>query len=308
MSDTEHALSPRALIVGCGYLGLCLARRLQQAGIAVFGTTRSAARASALRGSMVEPLLVDLLGNEGCAGLRPVLGSYLDVFYLVPPGRGPDAQRMVGEGLPRFIRALEGADIGRAVLVSSSAVYGDRGGAVVDADTPAAAADERGRVLLEAERIWLQCPLPAGVLRLAGIYGPGRVIGLQGICAGAPIGGDLDAFLNLIHVEDAAELLLRMAGSAGAASIELGCDGAPVTRAEYYGWLAARLGLPAPTAAVQDGGGTTLRRRGAGSRRCDNAVTCRRTGWRPHYPDFRAGLAGLPGDVARRDKKSVPAG
>lgn len=301
MATRNLVLAPRALIVGCGYLGRSLARLLQSAGVRVFGTTRSATHAAELKALGVEPLLLDLTDDATHAALGAALGSRVDAFYLVPPGWGAGAQaarRLIGEALPRFTRALGEAEIGRAVLVSSSAVYGDCAGAVVDADTPAEAQDERGRLLLEAERIWLRSEFPARVLRLAGIYGPDRVIGLQGIRDGAPISGDPEAFLNLIRVEDAAELLLYMAGTAGAASIELGCDGAPVTRAEYYAWLASTLRLPVPSRAAGASGPHALGPRGSGSRRCDNAVTCRRTGWRPRYPDFRAGLCGLTTDLA----------
>src|SRR5690606_15636879 len=124
------------------------------------------------------------------------------------------------------------------------------------------------------------------------------IIGKQALLDGAPIVGDARAMLNLIHVDDAAELLMAMVSSAGAGRIELGCDNHPVERLEYYTELAHRLGVSPPSVVSDERelamlGLSVGRLARVSSKRCDNGVTGHRTGWSPRYGDFRAGLDAL---------------
>ena len=215
-----------------------------------------------------------------CARLPPPLR----VLCLLPPGACQDASGTLAP-LRRFVSALDELAPVRAVLTSSTGVYGEQGGAVVAAETPCQVHSARERRLFDIEQVWLD-GAQHGVVRFAGLYGPGRVIGLTGLRGGRAVPGDPDGWLNLLHVDDAATLLLR-ATSANAAAIELGADGHPVTRRTYYAALAALANLPSP---VFDGQAAS---RGGGARRCDPASTRARLAWQPMYRDFRAGLAAL---------------
>jgi nucleoside-diphosphate-sugar epimerase len=294
----EHA-SRAALILGCGYLGRRIATRLIEQGVTVFGSTRQPARAAQLAALGVRPLLVHVTQRLTFAALAPALAQpSLDVYYLIPPGRA-DAhttpQQVVREGIANTLAALSRASIHRAVLASSTAVYGQSHGCDVDADTPAQPHDERARCLLDGEQHWLAQGSVARVVRLAGLYGPGRIIGLSSLRESAPIVGDPQAMLNLIHVDDAAELLVTIASSDTAATIELGCDGSPAPRIDYYRHLASLAGLPEPAVldderAARELGLSTERLRRSSSKVCRNDPTRKRTGWSPSYPDYRAGL------------------
>lgn len=276
-----------SLVVGCGYLGLPLALDLLAEGQAVHATVRRAERALELRCLGLHAHALDVLrpgALEAVVAALPAAGY--DAFYLVPPSGGPSPEQVVLEGATRAIAALRTRPPRRLVLASSTAVYGDLAGAVVDADTPAQPGDPRGRLLLEGERRW-QADAPAvRVVRLAGLYGPGRIIGERDLRAGRPLGGDPEHWLNLIEVGDAARLLRAVARSERGAPVELGCDGQPVRRREYYAGLARLLGLGPPV--FQPGEQGLLAR--AGDRRCDNAVTCARTGWRPRHANWREGV------------------
>jgi len=225
-----------SLIFGCGYLGTRLAQSLLADGHKVYGTTRSTARARELSQLGVHPMLVSITQRVTFAALTPALeAESLDVYDLIPPGRpnaSPTPRQVVLGGIAYTINALKHANLRRAVLTSSTAVYGQTGGAHVDADTPAEPTTQRSGILVDGEKLWLDAPLPTHVVRLAGLYGPSRVIGLSAVREGAPIVGDAMALLNLIHVDDAVALLRAMMNTPNPASIDLGCAGSPTPRRE----------------------------------------------------------------------------
>ena len=290
-------MAGEVLIVGAGYLGRVVARSLLAQGERVCLTTRDPRRARDLAQSLgvaCEPL--DLADPDSAPRLAALAARAASALFLLPPSGCVDA----GGSLQPFLAACEAlAGVPRAVLSSSTAVYGDHAGAVVEAETPCRTAGERGARLLAIEQAWL-AHRGRALVRLAGLYGPGRVIGQAGLLADTPVAGDPDGWLNLLHVEDAASLLLACLHAKSAANIELGSDGRPCTRRDYYHHLAARLDRPSPRFS----GGENVR--GAGSRRCDPASTRRRIGWYPMYSDFRAGLAQALPVAAPHSKMNCP--
>ena len=109
-------------------------------------------------------------------------------------------------------------------------------------------------------------------------------------------------FRRLIHVDDAVELLLAVMTVGSAADIELGCDGNPAPRIDYYRQLAQMTGSPLPQPMSDDEAEVRLgvnreRLRIASSKALDNIPTCRRTGWRPRFSNFRAGLEAVLGGL-----------
>lgn len=305
-------LAPTSLIIGCGYLGRSLAVRLIAEGQTVYGTTRSFDHAPALIGLGIQPLVVSVTQPVTFAAMRPALGAgSLDVYYMVPPGRPgrrsghPTPRQTVLGGVAHMVKQLCHANIRRALLVSSSAVYGQREGQHVDADTDPQPSSERGRLLLEGERLWLAAGNRYHIVRLAGIYGPHRVIGMSAVSQNAPLIGDPQSLLNLIHADDASALLLAVMRADAPARIELGCDGHPVPRIDYYSHLAELLRVPPPrvlddASAAEDLGLNLERLRRSSSKALDNIATCRRTGWSPRYPTFRQGLAAILREEALR--------
>ena len=296
-------IAKTALIVGCGYVGRVLAAKLVARGVRVLGTTRSADKALELAALGVQPLLAAVTQRLTLvAALKPALeAEALDVYYLVPPGGpprnegDPSPRNIAVDGARQVLSLLPPARVRRLVMTSSTGIYSQHPGEWVSADTEPLPDSERGRLLLDAEQVWLDSPLDAHVVRLAGIYGPDRIIGLQAVRQHAALVGDPDAWLNLIHVDDAAELLLAVMSAKSPGRIELGSDGTPVQRIEYYNHLAKRVGAPAVRVLDDFAAATQLglnreRLQRAGSKRCDNVITCRRTGWLPRYPSYRDGL------------------
>lgn len=273
-----------AVIIGCGYLGIRTAHALTGLGVSVSATTLTDRNWPLLQemGVAVYPFDIETSAWPAELSSAEALAA-VDVYFMLTP-RSMASVLAPGDGYDRFLDMMSSRPFRRALLVSSTAAFGEHGEAKVAAETPVAPVDERGRRVVEIERRWLQTGERFSVCRLAGLYGPGRVIGERQLRAGNALPGPADRWLNLIHVDDAARLLIACCASPQVHRIELGSDGAPVRRQTYYELLAEMLGT-APPEFKRDGSGR------AASRRCDPSSTMQRTGWRPRYTDYRQGLS-----------------
>jgi electron-transferring-flavoprotein dehydrogenase len=261
---------PSLLIAGAGDVGMRLAKLRVARGEEVIALRRRDVAAVA----GVRHLRVDLATGEGFARL-PRRPDVL-VFCAAPDQREEAAYRaLYVDGLRRLLDALETP---RLLFVSSTAVYGQDAGEWVDEDAPAASTRFNGRALLDAEREL--AGHPGGIaLRLSGLYGPDRLQLWRRAREGA---ANARRWSNRIHVDDAASALAHLVDLPAPQALYLGNDDAPSLEHEVQDWLRARDGL-APVAAA-DGP--------ASGRRVSNA-RLRDSGWRPRFPDFRAGYAGL---------------
>ena len=256
---TKDAGAPRVLIAGCGDVGARAAALLRAHGADVYGLRRSA---RALPDG-VTPVRADLADASSLSSLP---GAIRQVVYLpTPDARTPGAYRRVFvDGLEHLLDALAGSPLERVLFVSSSAVYGEHGGDWVDEATPPAPPGFNGEILLEAERRLAARDLPATVLRLAGLYGPGRD-GLFGrLRTGqARVPHEPPFWANRIHVEDAAGAIAHLLALPDPAPLYLGVDDTPLPLDMLYGYLSERLGAPPP--------GVGPPPRGIGNKRLRNA-------------------------------------
>ncbi|MEB0007011.1 NAD-dependent epimerase/dehydratase family protein, partial [Pseudomonas sp. RTB2] len=176
----------------------------------------------------------------------------------------------------------------RLVFVSSSSVYGQQQGEWVDESSATQATGYSSRLMLEAEHLALHSGIPASVVRLTGIYGPGREWLLTQVRQGYRVVAEPPLYGNRIHVDDAAGLLayLLQADARGVALDEcyIGVDDAPAPLAEVVAWLREYLGVTEWSAEA------SVRR--AGSKRCSNA-RARALGWVPRYASYREGYAAV---------------
>jgi len=282
----------RALIIGCGYLGTHTATALKARGCDVLATTRSDQRAAGLREAGLRVVRFDIASDRNRIEFPQAWKNLpFDAYFMLPPSTFAAVMES-GAGFDRLLGELDAAPIRRALLVSSTAVYGAVHEGAVSAESSAEADDERGRRLVAIEDRWRRAGSRFRICRLAGLYGPGRVIGRRQVSNAETLPGDPEAWLNLIHIEDAAALVVACVSSEHAREIELGSDGHPVKRGDYYRYLARSLNAPQPrfdrSSAAR-----------IGSKRCDPASTMRRTGWRPRFPDFKRGLDSI---FARSDE------
>lgn len=276
----------RLLIAGCGYLGQRVAQRWRAAGGSVAALTRRPSRAAELAGEGITPIL----GDVADAAALPPLPPCDAVLFAVGYDRtsGVPQRRVYVDGLRNFIGRLDSLDV-PFLYISSTGVYSQSRGEWVDEESPAEPTREGGRLCLEAEQVVLQAMRHARILRLAGIYGPGRLIArAEQLRSGTALPYRGDAWLNLIHVDDAASaacaLLENEPVSEGTAArrIWLGVDDRPVRRSEFYGRLAECLGAPVPLFAAADDDGL--------GKRCSNHRLRTEWGWPLRYPTIETGL------------------
>lgn len=273
----------QVVIAGCGDLGGALAKRLMARGWAVYGMRRDVSRLP----EGVLPLAGDLIAGE-CPENWP---RKVDYLVYCPAAGKRDAElyhALYVEGLRRVVGWMaERRQQPRHLLqISSTGVYGQSQGEWVTENSPALADSDTARALIEAEDVALRSGVPASVVRLAGIYGPGRNRLIEQVRAGVMVPAEPVQYTNRIHRDDAAGLLQHLLLQADQnellAPCYLGVDDEPAPLHEVCSWLAEQLG----TSLQAEGPGIGR----MGSKRCSNELA-RETGWAPAYPSYREGYA-----------------
>jgi nucleoside-diphosphate-sugar epimerase len=274
-----------AVIAGCGDLGTEIGLRLAGLGYEVVGLRR--------RAELVPPPLTGV--SVDLSTEVPELPGDVELLVVATAAdeRSPeayeaayvDALRHVFDG----VRAA-GALPRRALLISSTAVCGS--GDVVTEDTPPDPVTPTARVLLEAEELFHE-QFPYGtVLRLSGLYGPGRTRLIDKVRSGDAAGGA--AWTNRIHRDDAAAAAVHLLTTeAQPLTLYLGTDDRPVPEREVLEFVAQELGVPLP----EDVPEADAPPRGA--KRLSNA-RLRESGFEFRYPTYREGYrAVLAGEGSR---------
>jgi len=188
-------------------------------------------------------------------------------------------------------------DVERFIYISTTGVYGPAGGEWVDELTPPDPQRDGGRASLAAEQALAAHPLGKRgvILRLAGIYGPGRIPFLSDLRAAAPIPATTAGHLNLIHVDDAAAVVLAAARCPAfddGPRVYCVSDGRPVQRGEYYRQVARQIGAPPPTFTDPKPGSPRAARAEA-DRRIRNDRMRNELRVKLAYSDYGAGLAAI---------------
>jgi nucleoside-diphosphate-sugar epimerase len=209
-------------------------------------------------------------------------------------GAVEDYRRIYFEGTRNLLAWLAPLPPRRFVYTSSTGVYGQTAGELVDETSPAEPDSATARVLRDTEDLLLQAKhttgFPALILRLAGIYGPGRGYWLRQFLAGeARIEGDGSRVLNMIHRDDAVGAIRAALACGEPGRIYNVADDVPATQRELLTWLAETLKRPLPPSALADAG--LFRKRGLTSKRVSNRRLHEELRFRPAHPSFREGFA-----------------
>ncbi len=281
----------RVAILGCGYVGLELARQLTPAHD-VIGVRRS--NLDVVQETGAEAVAADVTDADALAELPDVDAL---VFAASSGGRGAEAAREVYvDGLETAIDAFADRESppDQLVYTSSTGVYGDHEGKWVDESTPIEPTTEKTAVLAEAERIATEYAgergLDGTVARFAGLYGPDRYR-LDRYLEGPVTAG----YLNMVHRDDAAGAVAHLLAGVEPSVVNV-ADDEPASKHEFADWLADQCDVPRPDKRTKqerlDEGDLSepAQRRILTSKRVANDLL-HEVGYELEYPTYREGYA-----------------
>lgn len=269
----------RVLIAGCGYVGEAAADAFHERGWDVEGWTGSAESAAKLSG---RPYLVRAVDVTDPAAIE---SAGFDVVIHCVSSRGGDEEqyrKLYLDGAKNLLRAFPRATL---LFTSSTSVYAQMDGSVVDEGSPAEPRHEKGKILRETEELVL-----AGggiVARLGGIQGPHRSFFLSRLLEGRTPAEGNDRLINQIHRDDIVSALLWLADRRADCRREIFNVVAdePVKKSAAYEWLSTQVKIP----LVSDAADAPQRKRGDSNKQVSNRKL-RALGWEPRYPTFESAM------------------
>lgn len=263
----------RVLILGAGYVGLPLSAELGSQGHEVCAVSRKSG--------------VDITNP---ADLKELGYDWDGVVNTVSSSKGgvEDYRRIFLEGTRNIIEWLRSSSIKHYLHTSSTSVYAQTDGSLVDETSPTEPQSETSKMLVETEQ--LLRGHPAIILRVAGIYGPDRGhLFQQYLRNEATITGDGSRFLNMIHRDDVVRAIIAALQHGQPGEIYNVADDEPVTQLEFFQWLAKTLKRPLPPVAEEP----STRKRGLTNKRVSNRKLREQLRCELEYPNYRAGYGDL---------------
>jgi len=271
----------RILIAGCGYVGEAASNAFHERGWEVEGWTATVESAAKLSDRPYAVRAVDVADRDAVSGSP---GKFDVVIHCVSSRGGDEEEyrRLYFEGAQNLLRAFPDAAL---LFTSSTSVYPQTDGTVVDENSPAEPRHGKGKILRETEEL----VLAAGgiVARLGGIHGPHRSFFLSRLLEGRTPPEGNDRLINQVHRDDIVSALLLLADRRADCRGEIFNVVAdePVKAGAAYEWLSTRLKRP----LVSDAGDARPRKRGESNKQVSNRKL-RAHGWAPRYPTFESAM------------------
>ena len=272
------------LVFGYGYSSSYIGRALVAKGWRVIGTTRSAEKADIMAAEGVEPIIWP--GGDMSAAIAEAS------HVLMSAGPTADGDPVLNALSAQILPAKDRLDwVG---YLSTTGVYGDRGGDWVTENDALTPSTERGKWRVAAEQAWLDTGLPVHIFRLAGIYGPGRgpfAKVRNGTARRIIKEGQV---FSRIHVDDIAQTVIASINHPNPGAYNV-CDNDPAPPQDVIAEAARLLGLPIPPAIpFEDADMTPMARSFYGeSKKVSNARIINELGVKLKYPDYKSGLVAL---------------
>jgi len=270
------------LIIGCGYLGHRVAQKWRENGDEVYALTRSTETAKQFQQAGLIPIIGDVMQPETLSFPENITTC----LYAIGLDRSAGfSQREVYVGGLSNVLQTESFQPERLIYISSTSVYGQTDGSQINEESATEPDRDNGVVCVDAETLVRdQLKMPWNILRLSGIYGPGRLLARkEKLAAREPMHGNPDGYLNLIHVDDAVQAVLKCEATPDAANeLFLISDDRPILRREYYTLLSKQFGTPEPVFAEADNSNL--------AKRCDNSKARKLLGFAPVYPTIAEGV------------------
>ncbi len=281
----------RVLIIGCGYVGLPLGAELVRMGHQVVGVTLSGKSHATLAGHGIEPFAADVAQPHAFQNLA--LPFDWVVNTVASNQGGAIEYRMTYlEGVRNLLRWLEASPPKKFVYTSSTSVYGHTDGSLVKETSPTEPQGELAAILVSTEKLLLEAAqtkkFPAIILRVAGIYGPGRGhLFLQYLKDEARIAGHGERLINMIHRDDVVASIIAALKSGRPGEVYNTCDDEPVPQIHFFRWLSETLGKNMPPFVHEDA--AAPRKRTPTHKKVSNRKLRMELGCALRYPTFRQG-------------------
>ncbi|MBB3048843.1 nucleoside-diphosphate-sugar epimerase [Litorivivens lipolytica] len=272
------------LLIGCGQLGSALGQEFLTQGWRVVGARRSVEKLP----KGFEPLGLDFRDSTSLNALSEIAADYV-VVTLTPGERSAEAYKAVFEqGLAAILRNLNASRLKRLLFTSSTSVYHQNDGSVVDENSVTEPTSFSGQSVLAAEKLLAESALPTTVVRYGGIYGGDSLRLAERVREGRCAPPEPEHFSNRIHRDDCVAVLKHFIECVEAgkplADCYLAVDDNPAPIAEVHQWLAAQLGVSYEC----DPGYRHM----AGSKRGNNQ-RLKDSGFTFRYPDYQQGYAAV---------------
>lgn len=284
-----YDVSDQTLIFGCGYLGRRVANLAISAGNTVFATTRQIRKQKELADAGIQPIIADWTDRRTLLDLPAVQHLVICVSYDRQSSHNR-YQSQVG-GLRNLLRVI-GPET-KICYISTTGVYHQQDGRWVDETSPTRPTREGGRAHLMAESLLneIRPKAPWSILRLSGIYGPGRIPRAADVIAGRPIASPQHGFLNLIHVDDAAKAVCATLRQ-DTERLYVVSDDRPIVRSKFYDEIAKQTGSKKPQFVTPDATSPVMIRSDS-NKRVWNRKMKRDLVPELQYPTYQDGLAGI---------------
>ena len=275
------------LVLGCGYLGSRVARSWLSDGDNVYAVTRCPDNARRMKQEGMIPVIADITEADSVKEL-----PHADTILF---SDGMDRKKydsvhsVYVDGLKNVLSGISMAP-SQLIYISSTGVYGNFDGAWIDENSPTDPAREGGKACLAAEKLLQSSRFAAQstILRFAGIYGPKRVPTKALIQSQQWKKISADGFLNLIHVDDGANIIQKVSDQGIVQETFNVSDGNPPKRKQYYQFVAEQLGLTEiPWEETKSTNGNT---RSGSNKRVSNKKLVRQLGDVFGYKNFQSGL------------------
>ncbi len=286
----------RTLIIGCGFVGLRLAKELIERGHQVVGTSKSPEKLVVLEAHNIIAVQLDISDSSQFEALK---GFEFDWVVNCAAPNHSSVQNYIAvyyQGNANLLNWLKGRMIKKYVFTSSTGVYGQNDGSTVTEESPIFSNTDTGKILVMTEellsRMYTAYKLPIVVLRLAGLYGDGRGYYFKQFVNGeAVLRGDGNRYLNMLHVDDAVGAIIAALEKGEPGEVYNVVDDEPVREIDFYTWLAETLKKPMPRSIPMESQylQSASARINTSNKRVSNRKIKEKLGYQFKYPTFREG-------------------
>lgn len=283
---THTPMTRNTIFIGCGKIAIGAARLLQRKSIGVHGVRRNTHHLPAT----MQRTAADVSKPASLGFLQNIKADTL-VYSLAASSFDEDSyQAAYITGLQNVIDACNFKLVKRLIFVSSTAVYHQNDGSVVDESSATKPTRFNGKLMLEAEQLALESGIGTAV-RFSGIYGPGRNRLIERVRQGNCTPEDSDTYTNRIHSQDCSAVLAHLILQKELPPVILGTDSLPAQSTEVESYIAKQLNAKKEYADSTSSDKPKVKRI-AGSKQCNNRLLLD-TGFEFSYPTYKEGYKAL---------------